>query len=143
MRSLQVELMIKQPVDQKSCVADQKMGSYSLRLAMIYRTSGEIGFHHSEAKKEEKQAQIDELQARIRENGEAEAAEAAARGRAARQRKENAGTTGATDTAVQVDAQSAAAGEMDTALTGEVKNILNKLNLLSEDIKGAKVDDFT
>lgn len=97
----------------------------------------------AEAKKEEKQAQIDELQARIRENGEAEAAEAAARGRAARQRKENAGTTGATDTAVQFDAQSAAAGEMDTALTGEVKNILNKLNLLSEDIKGAKVDDFT
>lgn len=97
----------------------------------------------AEAKKEEKQAQIDELQARIRENGEAEAAEAAARGRAARQRKENAGTTNASDTAVQLDAQSAAAGEMDTALTGEVKNILNKLNLLSEDIKGAKVDDFT
>ena len=43
---------------------------------------------------------------------------------------------------MQFDAQSAAAGEMDTALTGEVKNILNKLNLLSEDIKGAKVDDL-
>ena len=94
-----------------------------------------------EAKKEEKQAQIDELQARIRENGEAEAAEAVARGRAARQQKENAGSTDVTDAAVDFDAHAADADGTDSAITGEVKNILNKLSLLSEDIKGASVDN--
>ena len=96
-----------------------------------------------EAKKAEAQAKIDELNARIRANGEAEAAEAVARGRAARQEKENAGSTDITDTAVQFDIQSIHNGAAESEVAGEVKNILNKLSLLSEDIKGINVDDLT
>ena len=96
-----------------------------------------------EAKKAEAQAKIDELNARIRVNGEAEAAEAVARGRAARQEKENAGSTDITDTAVQFDIQSIHDGAAESEVAGEVKNILNKLSLLSEDIKGINVDDLT
>ena len=94
------------------------------------------------AKKEEQKAKIDELNARIRANGEAEAAEAAARGRAARQEKENAGASDITGTAVQFDIQTIDKGSGDVAVAVEVKNILNKLSLLSEDIKGASVDDM-
>ena len=72
-----------------------------------------------------------------------EAAEAVARGRAARQEKENAGSTDITDTAVQFDIQSIHDGAAESEVAGEVKNILNKLSLLSEDIKGINVDDLT
>ena len=96
----------------------------------------------ADAKKAEEQAKVDELNARIRENGEAEAAEAAARGRAARQERENAGSEEITDTAVQFDIQSISDGTANVEVAGEVKNILNKLSLLSEDIKGASVDDL-
>ena len=95
------------------------------------------------AKKAEEQAKIDELNARIRANNEAEAAEAAARGRAARQERENAGTAEITDTAVQFDIRSVGDAAADSEVAGEVKNILNKLSLLSEDIKGISVDDIT
>ena len=69
-------------------------------------------------------------------------AEAAARGRAARQERENAGSAEITDTAVQFDIQSISDGTANVEVAGEVKNILNKLSLLSEDIKGARVDDL-
>ena len=94
------------------------------------------------AKKEEQQAKIDELNARIRENGEAEAAEAAARGRAARHERENAGASDITNDAVQFDVQAVNDGAVNSTAQVEVKNILNKLSLLSEDIKGASVDDM-
>ena len=94
------------------------------------------------AKKEEQQAKIDELNARIRENGEVGAAEAAARGRAARQERENAGASDITDDAVQFDMQAENDGAENSTARVEVKNILNKLSLLSEDIKGASVDDI-
>ena len=64
------------------------------------------------AKKEEQQAKIDELNARIRENGEAKAAEAAARGRAARQERENAGASDITDDAVQFDIKGASVDDI-------------------------------
>ena len=94
-----------------------------------------------ELKKEENQAQVDELNARIRAHSEAEAAEAAARGRAARQERENMGAVDATDAAVTFDAQGIDTHAVDSTVEGEVRNILNKLSLLSEDIKGARVDD--
>ena len=94
------------------------------------------------AKKEEQQAKVDELNARIRENGEAEAAEAAARGRAARHERENAGASDITNDAVQFDIQAVNEGAVNSTAQVEVKNILNKLSLLSEDIKGASVDDM-
>ena len=95
-----------------------------------------------EAAKLEKEAQIEELSERIRENNEISASVSDRMIARAKQKRSEASTGELTENTAGRDLQSISMEEIQGAVTSEVTNVLNKLSLLDEDVKGIDVDKY-
>ncbi len=95
-----------------------------------------------EAAKLEREAQIEELSERIKENSEVSLSGSDRMIAKAKQKRSEASTGELTENTTGRDLQSIGMEEIQSAVTSEVTNVLNKLSLLDEDVKGIDVDKY-
>ncbi len=95
-----------------------------------------------EAAKLEKEAQIEELSEKIREDSEISASRGGRMIAKAKQKRSEASTGELTENTVGESIQNISMEEIQSAVTSEVTNVLNKLSLLDEDVKGIDVDKY-
>ena len=95
-----------------------------------------------EAEKLEKEAQIEELSEKIRENTEISASRSDRMIAKAKQKRSEASAGELTEDTARDSLQDISMEEIQSAVTSEVTNVLNKLSLLDEDVKGIDVDKY-
>ena len=95
-----------------------------------------------EAAKLEREAKIEELSERIQENSEITASRSGRMIAKAKQKRSEAVTGELTENTDGGSLQNISMEEIQGAVTSEVTNVLNKLSLLDEDIKGINVDEY-
>ena len=95
-----------------------------------------------EAAKLEKEAQIEELSEKIKENSEISASRSDRMIAKAKQKRSEASTGELTENTAVEGMQNVSMEEIQGAVTSEVTNVLNKLSLLDEDVKGIDVDKY-
>ncbi len=95
-----------------------------------------------EAAKLEKEAQIEELSEKIRENSENTDSRSDRMIAKAKQKRNEASTGELTENTAGESLQNISMDEIQGAVTSEVTNVLNKLSLLDEDVKGIDVDKY-
>ena len=98
--------------------------------------------NRKEAAKLEREAQIEELSEKIRENSEISASRSDRMIAKAKQKRSEASTGELTENTAGEDLQNVKLEEIQGAVTSEVTNVLNKLSLLDEDVKGIDVDKY-
>ena len=95
-----------------------------------------------EAAELEKEAQIEELNEKIQENAEVTASRSDLMIAKAKQKRSEASTGELTENTTGESLQNISMEEIQGAVTSEVTNVLNKLSLLDEDVKGIDVDKY-
>ena len=95
-----------------------------------------------EAARLEKEAQIEELTERIQENSEFSVSQSDRMIAKAKQKRSEASTGELTENTAAESLQNISMEEIQGAVTSEVTNVLNKLSLLDEDVKGIDVDKY-
>ena len=95
-----------------------------------------------EAAKLEREAQIEELSEKIKENSEISLSRSDRMIAKAKQKRSEASTGELTENTAGRDLQNISMEEIQSAVTSEVTNVLNKLSLLNEDVKGIDVDKY-